>query len=70
MTLIEALEAKRGDLSISVFAKQLGMDQSHYWRILHGERQIGAQMLKAILATFPDLRDVVMGELEGSTPDA
>jgi DNA-binding IclR family transcriptional regulator len=55
MALIEALEQKRGDMSIPVFAEKLGIHHTTYYRILMGEREIGLHVQKQILAQFPEL---------------
>jgi DNA-binding IclR family transcriptional regulator len=76
MALIEALEQKRGDMSIPVFAEKLGIHHTTYYRILMGEREIGLHVQKQILAQFPELAHVVLAEMQlareapTSAPDA
>lgn len=53
--LIEALEKKRGGMSTVDFAESIGMNASHYYRILKGERGIGRRSLERIIARYPEL---------------
>lgn len=53
--LVTAIERRRGDTSIVEFAESIGMNPSHYYRILKGERGIGRRSLERIIARYPEL---------------
>ena len=63
MGLLEALEKKRGDISIPVFSRKLGVSESTYYRLLKGKRGIGADLERRIVKRFPDLALVLLDDL-------
>lgn len=68
--LVEALEKKRGDTPVKAFAAGLGMHFSTYYRLLKGERGIGADLLERILRRYPDLTLVFLRQIEPSITTA
>lgn len=53
--LVEALERKRGSIPVALFAKDLGIHFSTYYRLLKGERGLGADLQERIIRRYPDL---------------
>jgi len=64
--LLEALEQKRGDTSIVEFAEGLGMHFSSYYRLLRGERGIGADLERRIMRRYPELTLVFLQQFSPS----
>ena len=52
---LEALERKRGKMSVAVFADELGIHYSTYYRLLRGERGLGADVQRRIIRRYPEL---------------
>jgi len=67
--LIEALEKKRGDTPIALFAKRLGVHYSTYYRLLKGERGVGADLQRRILTHYPELALVFLSTISPIVED-
>lgn len=65
--LLEALEKKRGKIPVAMFADDLGIHYSTYYRLLKGERGLGADLQKRIIRRYPDLALVFLQRF--SSPD-
>lgn len=61
MTLSEWLKIKQGDRSQEDFGEFLGISQSTISRVYSGKRGLGANVLKTLVATYPDEIDEIFG---------
>ncbi len=71
MNLVERLKEKQNEsgLSEEEFANQkLGIERVSWWNIRTGKRNIGPQVLAAILREYPDLQATVLDYILETNP--
>lgn len=64
MTVAEALREKLAGKTKADLARELDMNWPTLHRILTGQKAIGIESYKKIVAVFPDLADVLLGQDE------
>ena len=58
--LREELRKIKGDRTYPAMAEECGLEQSHLWRIINGQRQPYGQTLDTLLTAYPQLARVFL----------
>lgn len=62
-TVLDLIRAEMGGKSGAAFAKEIGLTQSHFSKILRGEMGIGRKTAARLAKKYPSWRDALYAEL-------